>query len=145
MPTDTPGRLRIRIVFDEDEMIGPGKADLLDGIATGIDDLDSLRYNPLALVYLDANPPKEGFGYQVGYGEDLHTLGVSWNASMFGRDGVHTVFLGGMHEPELVERSDEYLGEVAGEEFERAVGAESSVIDVASQKPGCSENSKNGN
>ena len=33
MPTDTPGRLRIRIVFDEDEMIGPGKADLLDGIA----------------------------------------------------------------------------------------------------------------
>ncbi|PWG17520.1 winged helix-turn-helix domain-containing protein [Salibaculum griseiflavum] len=33
MPTDPPGRLRIRIVFDEDEMIGPGKADLLDGIA----------------------------------------------------------------------------------------------------------------
>jgi molybdate transport system regulatory protein len=26
-------RLRIRIVFGEDEMIGPGKADLLDGIA----------------------------------------------------------------------------------------------------------------
>ncbi|NBD29453.1 MAG: LysR family transcriptional regulator [Alphaproteobacteria bacterium] len=33
MPTDPPGRLRIRIVFDGNEMIGPGKADLLDGIA----------------------------------------------------------------------------------------------------------------
>jgi len=106
-------------------------AELLGEIVPGAEELDELRYNPLALVYLDAEPSYEGFGYQVGYGEALHTLGVSWNASMFDRDGVHTVFLGGMHEPELVERSDEYLGEVAREEFERVVGAESSVIDVA--------------
>ena len=33
MPTDSASRLRIRIVFDGDDMIGPGKADLLDGIA----------------------------------------------------------------------------------------------------------------
>ena len=30
---NTPPRLRIRIVFGEAEMIGPGKADLLEGIA----------------------------------------------------------------------------------------------------------------
>ncbi|MFW6435928.1 MAG: protoporphyrinogen oxidase, partial [Halovenus sp.] len=94
-------------------------AELLGDIVAGAEELDELRYNPLALVYLDADPAHEGFGYQVGYGEDLHTLGVSWNASMFDRDGVHTVFLGGMHEPELVERSDDYLGEIAREEFER--------------------------
>jgi len=111
-------------------------AELLDGIAEGTERLGELRYNPLALVYLDANPPKEGFGYQVGYGEDLHTLGVSWNASMFGRDGVHTVFLGGMHEPELVAESDERLGEIARTEFETVLGSPASVIDVARLDPG---------
>ncbi|WP_336325903.1 protoporphyrinogen oxidase [Halovenus sp. HT40] len=111
-------------------------ADLLDGIATGVEDLDSLRYNPLALVYLESDLGREGFGYQVGYGEDLHTLGSSWNASMFDRDGVHTIFLGGMHEPELLEENDERLAEIAQEEFETVTGAESSVIDVARLEPG---------
>jgi oxygen-dependent protoporphyrinogen oxidase len=111
-------------------------ADLLDGIATGVDDLGSLRYNPLALVYLDADLDQEGFGYQVGYGEDLHTLGASWNASMFDRDGVHTIFLGGMHDPELLEAGDDRLAEVAREEFEIVTGASSSVIDIARLDPG---------
>ena len=110
--------------------------ELLDGIAEGTEKLGELRYNPLALVYLDANPPKEGFGYQVGYGEDLHTLGVSWNASMFGRDGVHTVFLGGMHEPDLVAESDEQLGDIARHEFEAVMDSPASVIDVARLDPG---------
>jgi oxygen-dependent protoporphyrinogen oxidase len=111
-------------------------ADLLDGIATGAERLGSLRYNPLALVYLDADLDREGFGYQIGYGEDLHTLGASWNASMFDRDGVHTIFLGGMHEPELLDESDERLTEIAREEFEIVTGAESSVIDIARLDPG---------
>lgn len=104
---------------------------LLDGIADGAAGLETLRYNPLALVFLDADPDREGFGYQVGYGENLHTLGVSWNASMFDRDGVHTVFLGGMHEPELVDESDERLGEIAASEFETVTGTAADVIDVA--------------
>jgi len=111
-------------------------ADLLDGLADGVDGLGELRYNPLALVFLDADHDWAGKGYQVGYGEDLHTLGVSWNAQMFGRDGVQTVFLGGMHEPELVQESDGDLGRIAREEFEEAVGAAASVIDVARLDPG---------
>ena len=111
-------------------------ADLLGDLADGAADLDSLRYNPLALVYLDADLGREGFGYQVGYGEDLHTLGASWNASMFDRDGVHTIFLGGMHEPELVDESDEVLAEIAIEEFETVTGADASVIDIARLNPG---------
>jgi oxygen-dependent protoporphyrinogen oxidase len=106
-------------------------ARLLDGLAEGVEALENLRYNPLALVYLDADPEMAGFGYQVGYGEDLHTLGVSWNASMFDRDGVHTVFLGGMHEPSLVEESDDHLAATAREEFEQVMDCEASVIDVA--------------
>ena len=106
-------------------------AELLDGIVPGAGSLHELRYNPLALVFLDADSGREGFGYQVGYGEELHTLGVSWNASMFDRDGVHTVFLGGMHEPELLEESDDRLGEIAREEFETVMGSAASVIDIA--------------
>jgi len=111
-------------------------ADLLDGLADGTEELGELRYNPLALVFLDADHDHTGKGYQVGYGEDLHTLGVSWNDQMFGREGVQTVFLGGMHDPELVKESDDRLGRVAREEFEQVVGAEASVIDVARLDPG---------
>ncbi len=104
--------------------------ELLSGLADGADELDELRYNPLALVFLHADHDRVGKGYQVGYGEDLHTLGVSWNSRMFGRDGVQTAFLGGMHEPDLVDESDELLGEIARREFERVVGVPASVIGV---------------
>jgi len=106
-------------------------SDLLGGLAEGADGLDELLYNPLALVFLDADHSRTGKGYQVGYGEDLHTLGVSWNAQLFGRDGVQTVFLGGMHEPALVEASDDRLARIAREEYEQVMGVDASVIEVA--------------
>jgi oxygen-dependent protoporphyrinogen oxidase len=105
-------------------------SDLLSGVVDGADDLETLRYNPLALVFLHAEHDWQGKGYQVGYGEDVHTLGVSWNDQMFGRDGVQTVFLGGMHDPSLVEESDERLGDIARREFEKAVGVPASVLTV---------------
>jgi oxygen-dependent protoporphyrinogen oxidase len=111
-------------------------ADLLAGVAPETARLADLRYNPLALVFLSADHDREGKGYQVGFGEDLHTLGVSWNANMFDRDGVNTVFLGGMHEPELVDATDERLGAIARREFEQAVGYPAEVIDVARLRPG---------
>lgn len=104
--------------------------DLLADLADSADELGELRYNPLALVFLEADHDWVGKGYQVGYGEDLHTLGVSWNSRMFGRDGVQTAFLGGMHEPEIVEKDDETLGDIASHEFEEVVGAPASVIAV---------------
>jgi oxygen-dependent protoporphyrinogen oxidase len=111
-------------------------AKLLSGLATGTDGLADLRYNPLALVFLHADHDRAGKGYQVAFGEELHTLGVSWNASMFGRDGVHTVFLGGMHEPDLVGESDERLGTIAREEFEQVMETDASVVDVARLEQG---------
>ncbi len=106
-------------------------SDLLEGHVEGASQLDALRYNPLALVFLQADTDREGFGYQVGYGEDLHTLGVSWNDSMFDREGVHTAFLGGMHEPELLEEDDETLGSIASEEFETAMDVPADVLEVS--------------
>lgn len=109
---------------------------LLADLAPGAESLDSLRYNQLALAFLDANLDLDGFGYQVGYNEDVRTLGVSWNASMFDRSGVYTAFLGGMHDPALVEESDERIGEIARTEFERVTGRPATVIDVAHLDPG---------
>jgi oxygen-dependent protoporphyrinogen oxidase len=105
-------------------------ADLLDGLGDGTGALADLTYNPLALVYLSAESLPEGLGYQVAYDEDLHTLGVSFNGAMFDRDGLCTVFLGGMHAPEMLDKSDERLGEIASTEFERATGHSASVVDV---------------
>jgi oxygen-dependent protoporphyrinogen oxidase len=111
-------------------------ADLLDGLASGMDALRALTYNPLAAVYLRADLDRVGLGYQVGYGEALHTLGVSWNASMLDRDRLYTAFLGGMHDPAVLERDDDDLGELAASEFEAVTGAAASVIDVHRLDPG---------
>ena len=106
-------------------------AELLEGLASGVDGLRDLHYNQLALVFLESDCDKVGFGYQVGYGEDLHTLGVSWNDGMFDRENLYTAFLGGMHDPEMLEADDETLGAVASEEFETVMGSPASVVDVA--------------
>jgi oxygen-dependent protoporphyrinogen oxidase len=129
-------------------------ADLVDDLAPdSAAALRELNYNPLAMVSLRANIEEEGtvsadaLGYQVGLGEDLRTLGASWNASMFDRgirgneasagssraersDGVYTVFLGGMHDPEILDESDERMGEIAASEFEQVTGAPAEVVEV---------------
>jgi len=111
-------------------------ADLLVDLApASADALGDLTYNSLALAYLRADLPGEGevdpaaLGYQVGFDADLRTLGASWNASMFDRD-VYTVFLGGMHDPEILDESDDRIGELAAEEFETVTGAPAEVVDV---------------
>ena len=111
-------------------------ADLVAGLAPdSAAALRELNYNPLAMVYLRADLAADGdvdpdaLGYQVGFDADLRTLGVSWNASMFDRE-VYTAFLGGMHDPDVLDANDETLGEVASAEFERVTGAPAEVVAV---------------
>ncbi|NEU58253.1 protoporphyrinogen oxidase [Halorussus sp. MSC15.2] len=109
-------------------------ADLVAGLAPdSADALRELNYNPLAMVYLrtdlDAAGVDPALGYQVGFDEGLRTLGVSWNASMFDR-GVCTAFLGGMHDPGILDESEERMGEIAAAEFEEVTGAEAAVVAV---------------
>jgi protoporphyrinogen/coproporphyrinogen III oxidase len=93
--------------------------------------LASLRYNPLAVVHLQARCELTGLGYQVAFGESLETRGVTWNASMFGRDGVYTAYLGGMSHPELVSWDDDRIASVAAGEFRRVTGCESRPLLVS--------------
>lgn len=124
-------------------------ADLDADSAAALDDLD---YNSLVYVHLLADVDREGFGYQVRRDEPLQTLGVSWNDSLFddasaarstglddgaareprptGRDGVYTVFLGGMDHPEAMDWSETRQGRVAAEEFEDVMGAPADVLNV---------------
>ncbi|MFC7058877.1 protoporphyrinogen oxidase [Halovenus salina] len=127
-----------RYVVDHLVVTTPAMAagNLLSGLGDGVDDLDELRYNELAMAFLSADHDHTGKGYQVGYGEDVHTLGVSWNDQMFGREGVQTAFLGGMHDPNILDESDERLGEIACNEFEEAVGVPASVITIERLDPG---------
>lgn len=105
-------------------------ATLLGNIAPGGDRLAELRYNPLALVYLQADHDRAGLGYQVRRDEPLRTLGVSWNGSAFGRDGLHTCFLGGMTDQEIVDTPEETVGSTARREFETVMDCPASVLAV---------------
>jgi len=103
---------------------------LADLAGAAVAPLGELTYNSLVLVALRADLGADGFGYQVRRDEPLETLGVTWNDSLFDRDGVHTAFLGGMHDPGVVDRSDAALGAVASEEFEAVTGVPAEVLAV---------------
>jgi protoporphyrinogen/coproporphyrinogen III oxidase len=106
--------------------------DLLEGAAPDAAlRLRRLRYNDLALVHLHSDMAVEGLGYQVAFGEDLRTRGVTFNASALGRDGVQTAFLGGSRDPELMAQPDRRIGEIAVREFRRVTGGDARVLGVS--------------
>src|SRR5690625_135877 len=106
-------------------------AHLLAEVAPGAAPLARLRYNPLVVVHLRADCPIEGMGYQVALDEGLETRGVSFNHSLFGREGVYTVYLGGAKNPDLVRLADLQLGGIAAAEFELVTGATAEVLNVS--------------
>lgn len=110
-------------------------ADATADVVEGVDPesaaaLREFNYNPLVLVHLHSDAVADGFGYQVRRTEPLRTLGVTWNASLFDRDGVYTAFMGGMHDPGALERDPAELGETAAAEFEEVMGVEATVLNV---------------
>jgi oxygen-dependent protoporphyrinogen oxidase len=98
--------------------------------ARASDAIGSLRYNPLAIVHLHAKTPLEGLGFQVSLGERLATRGVTFNASLFERDGVYTVHLGGAKAPEVVAWRDEEIAATAIREFRTITGYEATLLSV---------------
>ncbi|HYO45790.1 MAG TPA: FAD-dependent oxidoreductase [Gemmatimonadota bacterium] len=97
--------------------------------------LGRLVYNPLAVVHLHApGTGLRGLGYQVALGEELTTRGVTWNDSLFGREGVYTAYLGGTKSHGLVEEPDDRLGKIAVDEFARVTGYAARVLNVSRAK-----------
>lgn len=110
----------------------PAAADILAAVAPdAADALSGLTYNPLAVVTMESDARRAGFGYQVRRSEPLRTLGVSWHHSLFGRTGQYTAFFGGMDDPGIVDADPERIGETAVREFETVMDATAHVRDVA--------------
>jgi protoporphyrinogen/coproporphyrinogen III oxidase len=111
-------------------------ARLLSAVAPeAADRVGTLRYNPLGVVHLNAGAGvPDGLGYQVAFGEALATRGVTFNHSLFGRQGVYTAYLGGAKRPDVVELDDDALGGLAVEEFARVTGVDARVLAVARER-----------
>lgn len=92
--------------------------------------LQRLGYNPLALVHLAAESGIDASGFQVQYEEAFSTLGVTCNATLFDREGLHTAFLGGAKNPGLVDQPPSAIREVAEREFADLTGIEATALDV---------------
>lgn len=97
--------------------------------------LARLRYNPLALVHMRAPGLPAGLGYQVAFGEDTQTRGVTFNGGMFpgrrDRDALCTAFLGGARHPEAVNMPDDWIAETACNELTRATGCAATPLHVS--------------
>jgi oxygen-dependent protoporphyrinogen oxidase len=59
---------------------------------------------------------------------------VTWNDSLFTREGVYTAYLGGAKSPHVVAESDDRLGTIALEEFRRVTGHMAKVLAVSREK-----------
>lgn len=92
--------------------------------------IGTLTYNPLAIVHLRAETDLHGLGYQVSLGEQMATRGVTFNDSLFGREGVYTVYLGGARAPQVVGWTDEALATTAIREFRQVTGYDGMALYV---------------
>jgi oxygen-dependent protoporphyrinogen oxidase len=114
----------------------PAAAGLLGGVVPdAARRIATLKYNPLAVVHLHAaGGVPAALGYQVALGERLVTRGVTFNAAMFGRDGVYTAYLGGAKAPQVVDLPDAEIGDAAVREFRQVTGADARVLSVARER-----------
>ena len=97
--------------------------------------LRQLRYNPLAVVHLEAETDLRGLGFQVSFTErDMMLRGVTFNASLFGRGRLYTAFTGGAHRPEIVSVADADVARRTVDELRRCTGHGARVLSVARQR-----------
>jgi oxygen-dependent protoporphyrinogen oxidase len=110
-------------------------AQLLSGVAADVATrVAQLHYNPLAVVHLHADTSLQGLGYQVSFAESLITRGVTFNDSLFGRNGVYTAYLGGAKNPWIAAESPESVARIALEEFRMVTGYDARVLSVAQER-----------
>ncbi|THE66824.1 protoporphyrinogen oxidase [Salinadaptatus halalkaliphilus] len=115
----------------------PTAADLLEPVDEGLSaTLERFSYNPIGMVYLESDFDGEGIGALVPSGSDVRISGSTWNASFLDRDRLFTCYVDPGSDPNMLERSDESLGELAATEFERLTGARATPIHVHRWEPG---------
>lgn len=110
----------------------PVAAQLLRPVApAAADRLAGLRYHRVAVVPLEVERAPEGFGFQVALGERWRTRGVTWNASLFGREGLCTAYLGGGLDPDVAAWNSARVERTAAEEYEAIHGVAAAPLRTA--------------
>ncbi|GMV05020.1 MAG: protoporphyrinogen oxidase [Gemmatimonadota bacterium] len=95
----------------------------------------SLRYNPLAVVHLDAETELKGLGFQVAFTEPaLQLRGVTYNDALFGRKNLYTAYLGGARHPEVAGMGADALAARAVEEFRLCTGYDARPLAVEHER-----------
>lgn len=114
----------------------PVSARLLAPVApAAAEAIGRLRYNPLAVVHLDADTDLVGLGFQVAFTEeDLALRGVTFNDSLFGRRNLYTAYLGGARRPGVASMAEPELRDLAVSEFRRCTGFDARVLSVAHER-----------
>jgi len=93
--------------------------------------LRELRYNPLAVVHLDAEAPRRAMGFQVALSERGRLLrGVTFNECLFGRPRLCTAYLGGSAHAEVARMGAEVAGAAAVREFRSCTDMDARVLAV---------------
>ncbi|MEW6734160.1 MAG: protoporphyrinogen oxidase [Acidobacteriota bacterium] len=115
---------------------------LNDSLPSLAAELQAIEYAPVVLVYLSFNKQEldqrlNGFGFLAPRNEGLRLLGSVWNSSIFpGRapqgKTLLTNFIGGAHDPEAMQLSEEKLIEIVTRELQMALrtSAPAEAIDV---------------
>ncbi|RJX49480.1 protoporphyrinogen oxidase [Halonotius pteroides] len=98
--------------------------------------LERFRYNQITMVFLDSDFDREGIGALVPPDGDLPISGTTWNASFLDRDRLFTCYVDPNSDPELPNRTDEDVGELAADAFEELTGAAATPIGVHTWTPG---------
>jgi len=88
------------------------------------------------MVYLDSGFDGDGIGSLVPDDSDLRLSGVTWNASFLERDRTFTCYVDPGSYPGTQDATDETLGKVASEDFERLTGASAEPVHVHRWNPG---------
>lgn len=138
------GRYRIETDsdgIDVERVVLTPPAAVAASLLTDIDErsataLRRLDYNPLAVVHLRSDAKLSGAGFQIPFEEPYETLGCTWTASLFDRDGVYVSYLGGSKAPSALGRSDDELGDTAADEFEAITRRAAEPIHVQRLRPG---------
>ncbi|AUX10292.1 protoporphyrinogen/coproporphyrinogen III oxidase [Halalkaliarchaeum desulfuricum] len=128
-------------VTSVDEVVITTQADSAAELLSGVDDgtaetLERFNYNPIAMVYLESAFDRPGIGTLVPWYESSKISGTTWNSSFLHRDGLFTCYVDPGSYPEMLEVSEETLGEEIAREFETLTGSPATPIDVHLIEPG---------
>jgi len=124
-----------------DEVVVTTPAPTSAALVESLDDdlaatLECFRYNQITMVFLDSDFDREGIGALVPPEGDLPISGSTWNASFLDRDRLFTCYVDSNSDPELPNRTDEEVGELAADAFEELTGATATPIGVHTWTPG---------